>query len=617
MTTVDVKFLIAHCDAGENTRGRIDYELIPEKRRYSVSFDCYGGIVKVWTPNCAKFLTTVRKNQLVWIPICVKHSVKQLSVEELTILKQRVLEIAIFVDDTPPVDEVLENFARVNEGFVEVFEEDTKMNQNLTEDEAVLKYYEKDNEYLHDIVNFESGELHVPVMKYNKAATMRDEKYNRLVVTITGEVLLTDPERAIFKAEDTEHPISKFIMIITVGNLLTTDQKVSLNPLVVKLKSIENFPSERLENTPYRALYCRYSIPAIAECKTAPIPIQRSIFLNDSRIYFTHGLPKIKLLEFLYSKRLVVEIGAVKTGNAAKRSDAVFGGDRNDANIAQISKGEWACIGAEEADRETEIMVAVCSFDLSSLLDNVWQFKEQGQLHVPSNTTFMKFYDLPQEKGRGYSSLNEINLVMDTAPANILTESLLLRNGASLTLEAYLLAPQAAPLVLHRIPDTFKRLFCVVTDKALASSFMEEILAHRDTLTGFVIDNGLSCFVFVEGPSFGHLLNIWREIERAPVTSARVFFDSNTVFERRLYNSCDTPFGLHIVILKRPLREILKNKHVYVRSNLPAPCLKALTKLHLLSKCWSMKMILQYELLPGREELTSLDIEYGVPFTGK
>lgn len=114
-------------------------------------------------------------------------------------------------------------------------------------------------------------------------------------------------------------------------------------------------------------------------------------------------------------------------------------------------------------------------------------------------------------------SLNQINLaglVTNLPTKSLLKEWVLLEGNSVLDLEAYLLAPQSAALVLHQVPNTFKRLLLIVTNKELARDWFRNILIHNqnvecgglkpeDILTGFVIDNGNTFVVYVEGPAVG------------------------------------------------------------------------------------------------------------------
>lgn len=183
--------------------------------------------------------------------------------------------------------------------------------------------------------------------------------------------------------------------------------------------------------------------------------------------------------------------------------------------------------------------------------------------------------------------MTEINLAGISRNENIaspLKEYVLLEKNTTLSLEAYLLSPQSAALVFHQIPNTFKRLMLIGWHKDLVRHFLGKIISHNqqimhfvrndDFLTGFFLDNGNDFIVYVEGHSVGFILNLWRDLDRLKPYVGRVFFNTDQVYENRLYNLCSKWSGFYFVTMKIPLQLIVKQPKLYVEGLAPLLCQK-------------------------------------------
>lgn len=208
----------------------------------------------------------------------------------------------------------------------------------------------------------------------------------KIALQMQGEILFTDND-AIFKLENDKSEVAMMFVLPNIENLLTRSQKVQLNPITIKLTYVENFPEELFEDTNLTEVYCKYSIPCIVECKTIKKPISKTIWFMESHIFPTHNLSKIKLLEFLASKRFAVELYGIQSDDYMKTSPKIFGEKPGDANISKIYTGSRRCnLDEEEENAKTkDVLLAYCTFDLSSLLRNVWDFRAKEQLHTPES----------------------------------------------------------------------------------------------------------------------------------------------------------------------------------------------------------------------------------------
>lgn len=197
------------------------------------------------------------------------------------------------------------------------------------------------------------------------------------ILKMQGEVFFTDND-CVFKAENYRSDVRQLYVIPHVDNLLTRSQKIQLNPIIIKLNSVENFPQQLTRQ--FSELYCTYSIPDIAQFKSIQKPISTKINFRQSHFYSTCNAPKIKLLEFLGTKRLLVELYGVERYQNAPENPKLYGEKPQDRNIAKIQP-KRACSNQTQV---RNVLLAYCYFDLSSLLNNVWDFKAKEQLHVTS-----------------------------------------------------------------------------------------------------------------------------------------------------------------------------------------------------------------------------------------
>ncbi|KAH1026821.1 hypothetical protein HUJ05_000437 [Dendroctonus ponderosae] len=453
--------------------------------------------------------------------------------------------------------------------------------------------------------------------KKNSAKAKKPEdkkkKSAKFTLQMQGEIFFTDVD-PVFKLETPISKLRKTFIIPHVENLLTRFQKIYLNPLIIKVISIKNFPEEHLKDSGFTEIYCKYSIPSIADCRTIEKPLNNSIHFMESHIFPMQNLPKIKLLEFLETRRIVVEVYGEQRYQNVTPQPKLFGENLDDLNI-------W-----KRNHQHQDVFLAYCSYDLSSLLKNVWDFRGKEQLHSGESRIFHTgLQELTESDSLAVDQINLAGLVSNLPPKSPLKEWVLLEKNTVLNLEAYLLSPQSAALVLHQVPNTYKGLLLIVTNKELARDWFSNISIHNqniecgglkpeDILTGFVIDNGNAFVLYVEGPAVGLILNLWQDLELFTPEDGKVFFNTDQTYENRLYNIGSKWTGFYVINMKIPLECIFKNPTIYIKGNTPLPCQKALIKLNLMFLTDTMKIMFQQDLFPTIDELVSLDIEYGVPY---
>ncbi|KAF7270393.1 hypothetical protein GWI33_016627 [Rhynchophorus ferrugineus] len=641
----------------------IEYELIPGKGKYQFDVLCWEQAAKIFFLDSTKMFKTINKNGLIYAPVCLRHVIKELSTEDLARLQSSVIEFDIFIDKNKLTNaakadktEVLyvREIDRDHEGFIELYSNDepsvhtrssfNKSNIKLPQQNlASLTFDEGFQEILLDIIEARTNQTapsHLNFRNFVPPSTLpkstdglkpkkkakegkgggkpkAEKAVTKMTLSANGEIFFTDPNSVIYSLEQYKASVSKIYVVMSVRELLSRSQKIFFNPLVVKINKITNFPIEIFNNTGYTDVYFKYRIPEIADCKSTEKPIGDTITFQEGHIYFTNNIAKIKLLEFLESKRFIVEIYLVRRYHSPELCPKLFGDKYTDRCLSKITANN-----TKVTDNDTDdLLLGYCSYDLSSLLKNIWDYRNISQLHTLQNTNFRHF-NVDGKVGNDVNSLNlaYINKELTRIGGRFVKDWLLMEMSTCLSLEAFLLAPQAASLVLHQIPNTFKRLLIIIFDKELIKDSFTKILIHNkkcsmdnNILTGFVIDNGNNAMIYVEGIATGFILNFWNDISNYNSIQAKIFFNTDQAYESRLYEISSSQFGLHVVIMKIPLQHIFKEKMVYIKGNMPLLCSKALTRLYLLLHSRTLKSMLQYDLLPSVDELRALDIEYGVP----
>lgn len=243
---------------------------------------------------------------------------------------------------------------------------------------------------------------------------------------------------------------------------------------------------------------------------------------------------------------------------------SIFGTDYKDENISKKMNAYECREQLQKKLKQRISVVAVASFDISSLLVPTWIYSAKHPCHSPGNCTFSAQglpHPVPLE-------LTDRVTVQDVHIRNMhgitsewsLTEEILLTSGTTLEIESFLQSPQDAILHLQSLSHTYRRMFIIVKNTEIAITLLNEIMIHNqeyfipevvttnymrkggvemvalddklkgreseitytcfrndavlpaaDVISGFLIDN-LTCYAFfLEGHSKGFLATIWRQ----------------------------------------------------------------------------------------------------------
>ena len=93
-------------------------------------------------------------------------------------------------------------------------------------------------------------------------------------------------------------------------------------------------------------------------------------------------------------------------------------------------------------------------------------------------------------------------------------------------------------------------------------------------LTGFIIDAFDKIIIFIEGMANGPLQHVWNNVMSVPSSMGKILYNSDLIFENRLYPKFTQYGGLHIITLRVPLDMYLANPRAYIEGYIPLPCWK-------------------------------------------
>ncbi|GJQ72731.1 hypothetical protein Trydic_g1388 [Trypoxylus dichotomus] len=467
-----------------------------------------------------------------------------------------------------------------------------------------------------------------------------------LQIKVSGEVFFTDPTISIFDCKNTNAAILKVFLFLGVENLMTSKQKCWMNPMIVKVKKLNNLDSELLKQKKFKSVFIRYSIPGIAEATTLEREILETIRFDESHAYFTHKVPKLTVTEFIQSNRLFLEICGVREAEVkADIHPSIFGTKHKDKHLAKrMTPIQYILDMQDEIQDEYESIevIAVTAFDLSSLLIPVWNYTCKESCHCPNNLLYQN--RTPPQVDLDLISTNNVNLKKDMfrKRTNALTELSLMEKGTSLQVEVYFMAPvtELSKAIYFR-HNCYTRLLLIIYSANVATSLLSEVLQYNQGnftkeiiipdlnkadseyvnfamndegyLSGFVIDDGGTFVFFLEGIYQHKLVWLWKKYHKYPPEEMTIYFNSDFVYEERLYKAFLTLRGLCIITLQKPLRDILAQNAFYLEGNVPIPAWQAAKKLDILFRATTLKDMFQYNLLPTPDELLSLSMEWGVP----
>lgn len=246
-------------------------------------------------------------------------------------------------------------------------------------------------------------------------------------------------------------------------------------------------------------------------------------------------------------------------------------------------------------------VLAIACYDLTSLLIPLWNYTSKETCHNPDSLLYRarKPFSVTLDPDLTTNTINLKSLFISKSNSP-LTDAVLIDSGTVLKIVAYFPAPATAltNMVFYR-NNCYNRLLLIMHSVNMATALLNEILEYNQNqitgakeavvpdfnkmddcffidgtsyLTGFVIDNGGSIGFFLEGVMLHQIGYIWRKYKFSSPDDVTVYFNTDLVFEDRLYSAFLPLRGIYVITLQKPLRDILNNELLYVEGNVPTPC---------------------------------------------
>lgn len=150
-------------------------------------------------------------------------------------------------------------------------------------------------------------------------------KQKTIDLKIPAHVLLSDPALATYQVKDIGAKLSEIYILLSSEDILTLRQKRELCPLVVKIRKINDLPCDVLAQNgsvlnsrwsdlnethffSFQKVYSVCNIPQISTFRTSLRPTNETVRFDESRFIITSDVPKIKILELLETRRVIIKV---------------------------------------------------------------------------------------------------------------------------------------------------------------------------------------------------------------------------------------------------------------------------------------------------------------------
>ncbi|CAH1967679.1 unnamed protein product [Acanthoscelides obtectus] len=506
----------------------VDYDLVPGRIKYDFDVVCWKTVATISTRDGSSLIRTVIKNEKAWVPITIEHYIECLNTaEDIKRFRNHIVQFRLTHSVPKGIEQMTIMVRRDDVRNNDTFE---KLQLIIHPDEALMakRNYDSLEEYIRNLIlscaNYPKNEtvswFNLPYRWedfyeiIDKDAQGETVKCKAFVLPPTGQL---EPQVKEIKTAGAK------------GKKEKNEQKSKNKKLDKNSKSSKS--SKTTEKQPTRGDSTTIQVPGEIFFTDPDLVIYKS----DTRTFVLDDVFVLLSVKQLMT-RLLVEIYGIRTVHPKQPSYDLFGTDPTDFNISKIKLTTFNRKDIIEDTTSTHVLLAVASYDLSSLVDNVWNFRERAQCHEPNLTLF--------QQGKGYFDMMVYRDVM-TVPEihfppggkkikSLVPESVYLEQGTTMHIEAYILAPQTPCLVIHNQPNLFKRMLMVIYDEQLAKDVFVEIYTRNklilheakkkseqnidmelsEVLTGFLIDNGNNYLMFVEGLMNGFFVEVFHLVDK-------------------------------------------------------------------------------------------------------
>ncbi|EEB19577.1 hypothetical protein Phum_PHUM580660 [Pediculus humanus corporis] len=454
-----------------------------------------------------------------------------------------------------------------------------------------------------------------------------------------------------------------FYNLIRIINPLTDQQRKYYNPMSVTLHHCDFLPVKDLLKSGITHLKFRYIVFDEFSVESNPYPVDDKIRIDFTRTFFTDGnhVNDIKFIHFIQTGGLKIHLlGDFKREKPIKSSSLY---DEHKISTRKfINKrffnNENDHHRDDDDDDDIFSVIGTGYVDLSSLMTQPHRIFFKCNLLIPppnenddddnNNTmttcssknyknfiTIYQFYNYKRKKTKwelsktssipsvptlcvsvrlNYTPLKLYQTVL-TYP-NLYNKLFVVIRDENISESLFKsIENETACDILHSL-DYFQKNICckrpltVNHEENVVSSHEEK--RKNNQLTGFLIKTGDKTLVYVEGPLYGSIKQIWAIVSNMKPNQGHVLYDSSLIFPKRIYDSFLQISG---GFLKIYLNDRFETEYPsLIGYGGPCCCMpeitwKTLININMLMHCKSIKLAVHNNLFPDPESLFSLSLQ--------
>ncbi|CAH1783576.1 unnamed protein product [Owenia fusiformis] len=486
-----------------------------------------------------------------------------------------------------------------------------------------------------------------------------EKKHGKCVIPIRMAEFFAGVKTVTRRLEDPVHGVDDVFITVNLDKpLMSEEQRMQLNPMIIKVHSATNMPNSPITQEELKLrchpCYVQYKFFRQPTHKSVGREHDTSVYWDDIDVILTGTIEPSELREFLNGPLLEVEVhDRDRKLEETKLKPALFGEDLEDekiSNVGTVASRRTIHNPFHERDRPWD-PYGVARFNLSDLLLG------QRTLNLKSPILNGPIPDILGQKDKPEGKVMGVAGAVDGPTDTPIATGHYIQSQAMLKIKVELAYPITTPeQVAAKEPlDTtfecpFARIVFVfaynnvkflnklqslvtqinavaleldtlpehVIDAALSTyklTMVQQKNRHLDIVTGFqVMDRTYHIFV-LEGLRGHAISQIWKALPQPENEDVIVLYNSELAFGERLYGPLDV--DLCRVKLHEPMETIVKQSLLYVRDMVPKPCFLALVKIQELMRSKTLRDCVRNDLFPSAEMVVSMSREFGVPLTSE
>ncbi|XP_052827704.1 uncharacterized protein LOC106878961 isoform X2 [Octopus bimaculoides] len=439
-------------------------------------------------------------------------------------------------------------------------------------------------------------------------------------------------------------PVGLIDMVVSISlseNLLSAEQKLMFNPMVICIHSVNDMPGkDSSEGVTYEQLkekcqpvYVKYEFMKFPPYKTSAKSQQKNIYFNDVNVILTGMLDKTELKQFLQGPSLQIEVhDRDRYAVPKEKQNPLFGNDRNDDKFSNINyiKNKKGQNSQNQSSSKISNIYGVCKLNLFELTQGrKYLYRELPILHHRSEKIFSSDRSVDPDE-----SLSLLSTPKYIECNSVLKLTIKLSHSFFDKIET---PPKRSPVphnvylysrVIFKIDEKCKEYvnnilltvaklnvkqlgFDNVAEHLIISILSTYILSSQqladrtlDIITGFhFIDQHLHLIVLegLQTKAITKVIKLFHDINAEGFT---MLYNTDFVCSERLYLPLNT--NILKIKLSLSLSKILKQPLLYVRNVVPRSCFDCVIRLSNLIRCNRLMDAVYHKCFPDAEMIRSL-----------